>query len=109
MRKAYRNEDVDLIALARESPFVLRGFTFEGCKLLGPAVLVPVGPDLTFDGNTLAPQGFWEVPQGRIYIGSIGIMECRFQGCDFSEIGLAGDRDFIDVFFQESIPPHDQV
>jgi hypothetical protein len=103
VKKAYKNEPVDLVDLARQSQgFVLDGFTFDGCTLLGPAVLMPAGPDLTFVRNDLTFQGFWEIEVPRAYVGGIGIARCEFTGCDFSQVGLAGNRDFLDQFFDES-------
>jgi hypothetical protein len=76
----------------------LDGFVFEGCDIIGPAVLAILN-NVTitynqFDGDLGAI--IWEVPISRErVIGAIGVQNCTFNRCRFIRIGLAGPPEFI--------------
>jgi len=77
---------------------VLDGFFFEGCQIIGPAVLAVLNnvtlTNNRFDGDLSAL--IWEVPISRqSVIGAIGIQNCTFNNCTFTRIGLAGPPEFI--------------
>jgi hypothetical protein len=79
----------------------IHGRIFEGCTIIGPAIIAPVGSDFlysTFQGAGL-DSIFWEVPPGRpIVVGVIGVRNCTFRRCVFAGIGIAGPRELIEKF-----------
>ncbi len=92
--REFRNEVVRIAELTVNT-VVLEGLTFQNCRLIGPAVVIPLrGGGIvhcTFD----APEGldaiFWEIPEGRTWVvGGVGLVDCYFSACTFLGIGLAG-------------------
>jgi hypothetical protein len=80
---------------------VLDGAEFDGCQIIGPAVLAILnnvtiaysGIDGDFDST------LWEIPMTRQrIIGAIGIQNCRFTRCNFVRIGFAGPAAFVTQF-----------
>jgi hypothetical protein len=93
--------EVVRIALIAGDEGVIRDTTFEGCDIKGPAVLMPLEKTVLehnrFDGD--ADALLWEVPPERPrVIGAIGLENCRFTGCHFMDVGIAGPRNLIDRF-----------
>jgi hypothetical protein len=72
---------------------ILEGLTFQNCKLIGPAILVPLG-NTTLAYCNLGPDidaVFWEILPGRHHVvGAIGLLNCTLSACTLVEIGLAG-------------------
>jgi hypothetical protein len=71
---------------------VVRDVEFEGCTIVGPAVLLPradvtIG-DCRFDAEL--PGLFWTVSPGATASGGIGLENCVFRGCRFERVGLGG-------------------
>jgi hypothetical protein len=76
-----------------EHPPIIEGFSFDGCHILGPAVLMLIGDkgslmNCTFDADN--PDGvFWQIaPEQEYFIGCIGIKDCHFSRCTFKGIGI---------------------
>lgn len=96
--REFRNEIVRIAELTVNT-VVLKGLTFQNCRIIGPAVLVPLGEGsmnhCTFDveqGGTDAI--FWEITPDREYVvGAVALVDCHFSSCTFVSIGLAGPRD----------------
>ncbi|HZP29555.1 MAG TPA: hypothetical protein VFC99_11430 [Acidimicrobiia bacterium] len=86
---------------------VLDGFTFVGCQIDGPAVILP--RDSIFAGNNFSspnPEAlFWEVPTKRKeVVGVIEVRNCTFERCRFSHVGIAGPPQLI-KHFRASLHP----
>ena len=96
--KEYRGEDVSLAELAGKDG-VLEGYHFEGCHVYGPAVLV-VGGEFNLVDNKIEgdPDAFlWQIPEDRSHVlGAILVKDTTFEGCTFTNVGLAGYSDFIE-------------
>ena len=94
----YRNTLIRLTDLAVTEE-VLSDLTFEGCDLVGPAVILPLGTteisNCKWDGT---PESiFWIIPRNReILIGAIGLANCQLIGCRLRNIGLAIPEDALD-------------
>jgi hypothetical protein len=84
---------VDLVETAGE----LRDASFYRCTVVGPAVLL-IGEGTELRNNAFAAPSledlFWETPPGKGFaIGAIGVHDCRFEECRFTNVGLAGPID----------------
>jgi hypothetical protein len=82
-----------------ETNGILDGFSFEGCHVMGPAVMVVQGEfDLvnnTIEGDLDA--FLWEIkPERERVSGAIVVKDTTFEGCTFTNVGLAGYPDFIE-------------
>lgn len=70
------------------------GETFSNCRIIGPAVLVPLEGTKFLHCSWDAPGAnaiYWEIPPGRNFVvGAVAIINCTFSSCSFSGIGLAG-------------------
>jgi hypothetical protein len=80
---------------------VIRDMAFERCDIKGPAIFVLVDQVAMehnrFDGDRAAL--FWEIgPDRPRVIGAIAVENCRFVGCHFMQIGIAGPTDLIAMF-----------
>jgi hypothetical protein len=80
---------------------VLEGFTFVGCQVEGPAVLLP--RDSVFASNDFdAPSTdalLWEIaPKRPEVVGVIEVANCTFERCRFSRVGIAGPPAVIEHF-----------
>ena len=96
--KVYRNKDVRLTDLVGDDA-VLEGYQFTNCRLKGPAVLLIEGKlDLVENRVEGDPDAIlWEVsPDRERVIGAILVRDSTFEGCTFTNLGLAGYPDFID-------------
>lgn len=79
---------------------VIRKRTIEDCTLFGPGVLVQTGhgPNYFIEGTLVGEEDsfFWELaPDQQAVQGAIGIENCTFRNCRFSEIGVAGPAHFV--------------
>jgi hypothetical protein len=96
----FENEVIRIALLAGDEG-VIRDTAFERCDIKGPAVLAPMGETVIehnhFEGDPDAL--LWEVPAQRTnVIGAVGVENCRFTGCHFLGVGLAGPTDFLKQF-----------
>lgn len=92
-QRAFQNEDVKIATLVGTDG-MLEGATFENCRILGPAILGLVD-DTEFRDSGFGMAGtvdsiLWEIPNGKKVVGVIGLRHCKFIGCQFESIGLAG-------------------
>lgn len=101
MKKVYKDEDVWIVSLVEDpSRPVLKGFTFDGCTIFGPAVITAVGENNTWTKNTMPAKMFSILPEGQKYLaGVIGLEDCIVTGCSFVGVGLIGKKTFISRFF----------
>lgn len=96
--KVRRGEDIYLADIARERG-ILDGLRFEDCHIMGPAVIVVQGEfDLVNNTIEADPDAFlWELPEGRDRVtGAILVKDTVFEGCTFTNVGLAGYRHLIE-------------
>jgi hypothetical protein len=80
---------------------VVTNHRFENCVIIGPAVVAPLESTSFVNSGFEAPPDaiLWELPPGRtLVIGAIGLVNCEFDRCKFTRIGLAGPKEFIDYF-----------
>jgi hypothetical protein len=80
---------------------VLDGFTFVGCQLNGPAVILP--RDSVFASNNFNSPNpaalLWEIsPKRSEVVGVIEVRNCTFERCQFSNVGIAGPPKLIKHF-----------
>lgn len=91
--KVFRNDIVRLADLTVNS-IELNGYEFSNCRIIGPAVVVPLGVTSLHNCGWEAPGVdaiFWEILPGRdLIIGAIAAIDCTFSACTFQAIGLAG-------------------
>ena len=96
--KVFREEEVRLVDLAAEDA-VIDGLHFEDCHVLGPVVMIVEG-ELDLVNNTIEgdPDAFlWEIdPQRERVTGAVLVKNTTFEGCTFTNVGLAGYHDFIE-------------
>jgi hypothetical protein len=94
----YIEQDVRLADLAGDAG-AIEGVRFKDCHVKGPAVLVVQG-DFSLVGNEIEgdPDAFlWEVaPDRERVIGAISIKNTEFEGCTFTNVGLAGPPEVIE-------------
>lgn len=79
---------------------VIRGKTFQGCLIEGPAVLHPVERcifDRCHFGETEDVRSLLLRPEGPAVTGAIPVADSRFQDCTFLSIGFTGDPDFLEA------------
>jgi hypothetical protein len=93
----FRDEVVRIAELTVNSS-TLEGLEFSNCRIIGPAVLVPLD-DVTIVHCSWDAPGFdaiyWEVPPERNYVvGAVGVTRCTFSNCRFEQIGIAGPPAF---------------
>lgn len=81
---------------ASAGPVKVSWETYEGCRIIGPAVIIPVSCD--FEGCTLSAGTLWVIKPGRPYDGAIAFDRCRFLNCTFVNVGIAGDEAFVRRF-----------
>jgi len=79
---------------------ILEGLTFQNCKLIGPAILIPLGTTKIVHCG-LGPDidaVFWEIAPGRkAVIGAVGLLNCTLSACTLIDIGLAGPPELREV------------
>lgn len=100
MRPADRVKHSDVIRLADYTVHadLIEGYEFSNCRIIGPAVIVPLGvttiAGCTWDAPNLQAV-FWEVPAERTaIIGGVGVLDCTFSKCSFTMVGIAGPPEF---------------
>jgi len=86
----YRNQLVRITDLAVTSD-TIEGVTFEGCQIVGPAVIALLHSNMirsTIDGNVDAV--IWPIATSRQWvIGGIALVNCTVANCRLERIGLA--------------------
>ena len=107
--RIYHHRVIRLCELAGDEG-IISDVAFEDCDIRGPAVLVlqATRPDSvrlqsnSFEGNMDAI--LWEIdPQTRPeVIGAILCVDCTFDSCTFSKVGLAGPPEFTSQFKGET-------
>ena len=90
---------VDLGPLIGETNVVSES-EFYSCRFLGPNVFGPVRCEFSVCEWFGDPEGmFWQVPPGSLSVqGVIAFVDCRFEGCVFDNVGIAGNASFIANF-----------
>jgi len=87
-------DEVVRIAQLTVNTVILEGLTFQNCRIIGPAVLVPQGQTSLVHCGFDTPNVdavFWDIPPTRSFVvGAIAIVDCTFSSCTFSQIGLGG-------------------
>ncbi|NBW12045.1 MAG: hypothetical protein EBR82_28840 [Caulobacteraceae bacterium] len=79
---------------------LIEGKTFSGCRIQGPAVIVPIS-GCHFEACALGAsdgdmRNLMFQPLGPAKItGAIAFRDCRFERCDFLGVGYTGSADFI--------------
>jgi hypothetical protein len=99
----FENADIvlyDLFAAAtRRGEGLVRGRTFRGCRLQGPAILL-ASTGVTFNDTNFG-DGRGDIrnllmrPVGSKAIGTIPMRDCQFIGCEFYGVGFTGTEEFI--------------
>jgi hypothetical protein len=88
----YERKVVRISDLVPEPGCMLRGFSFDRCDIVGPAVLFPRPNTMingcNFDGTPDAIIWDWP-PEREQVIGVIDLDECSFESCRFTNIGIA--------------------
>lgn len=99
--RAFRNQVVRLADLTVNTA-MLENYTFANCRVVGPAVLVPLGNTSVLHCIFGAPDVdsiFWEVPESRdALVGAVGALNCTFSNCQFEAIGWAGPPELRELF-----------
>ena len=102
MAENYYTGEIIRIALVADQNGAIRDAEFADCHITGPAVILPRGCEFTgcsFDGDVDAI--LWEVPATRReVVGPVLVDGCRFVGCRFMLVGIAGAPDAIADFRQ---------
>jgi hypothetical protein len=73
---------------------------FRGCRISGPALLLPTRGTSFDDCNFGDPRGDIKnllfQPLGDRATGAVALLNCRFEGCEFMELGFTGAPAFMD-------------
>lgn len=99
-------EDVDLFvhqilaaSMAQGVP-AIQDRVFRGCRISGPALLLPSRGTSFDDCNFGDPRGdirnLLFQPLGDRATGAVALLNCRFEGCEFIELGFTGAPAFMD-------------
>lgn len=93
----YRNTIVRIADLTVMSD-ILEGVRFEGCQIVGPAVLALMDDNTIAGGTFEAPVDHITIPAEttRPYFGIVGLRRCEFYNCQFTRIGFLAPPDVID-------------
>lgn len=91
-RTIYEDRVLKITDLVPRNTNRIENTTFVNCQLYGPAVIFPDG-DTTLNNPTFDAPGpdqvVWPIPPDEPKIGGISAINCDFEGCRFSMIGLA--------------------
>ncbi|CAL1690305.1 hypothetical protein MMB232_00427 [Brevundimonas subvibrioides] len=99
-------EDVDLFvhqilaaSMAKGIP-AIQDRVFRGCRINGPALLLPTRGTSFDDCNFGDPRGdinnLLFQPLGDRATGAVALLNCKFEGCEFSEVGFTGPTTFME-------------
>lgn len=100
----FENVDVSihelLAASIKKGVPLIKGRTFRGCRLVGPAVVMAAIGTTFNDTNFGDPRGDAKnlvfKPMGDRATGAIVMQYCTFDGCEFKEVGFTGSDSFIE-------------
>ena len=96
----HTDEVIRLAVLAGDAATV-RDLTFTNCDIQGPAVVLIDGGKLdgcSFTGGDIDAV-VWELPPDRQgIIGAVHVLNCKFFGCRFENIGVTGLPDALANF-----------
>jgi hypothetical protein len=71
----------------------LEGFTFTGCQIYGPVIVIPLA-GVSFNGCNFKVENpedmFFEMPEGTRKTGLIGLFDCAFTNCVIEGVAIAG-------------------
>jgi hypothetical protein len=87
------------IADLADSRSLIEDRKFEDCEILGPAVLAPLEGVHFLNSQFEGPfeSVFREVPEGVSLRGVVGLRRVIFDRCEFTNIGIVGTEDFIQM------------
>lgn len=100
----FENLDINLFELyahgADKGVGIITNRTFIGCRLQGPAIAL-VSAGVTFDDVNFGDSGgdirnLVLYPAGERALGTVPLRDCRFEGCEFYNVGFTGNREFLD-------------
>ncbi|MBV8236038.1 MAG: hypothetical protein JO075_10095 [Acidimicrobiia bacterium] len=105
----HTGEEINLWEVARQwqpgTPALsIEDEQFDNCTFLGPGVLMFVG-GVQFYGNHIDGDGLWAVDTDRGYQGAIAVKNCTFSGCNFLNVGVATDAEFIRQIYATQAQP----
>lgn len=89
-------DDIVRIASLTVTNYLIEGYTFINCQIVGPAVLALLGnvdmSHCTYEADINSI--FWEIdPDTRpVIFGAVGVQAVTFSQCSFKAIGFAGPR-----------------
>lgn len=100
----FENVDVSihelLAASMKKGVPLIKGRTFRGCRIVGPAIVMAALGTTFNDTNFGDPRGDAKnlvfKPLGSRATGAIVIQDCAFDGCEFKEVGFTGSDSFLD-------------
>lgn len=111
---AERFEDVDvnlfeLYAACAERTGLITGRNFVRCRIQGPAIML-VSAGVTFDGCNFGDRAgdmrnLVLRPAGPRALGTVPMRDCRFEGCEFFNVGFTGSHQVIDMLLAVSGEP----
>jgi hypothetical protein len=87
--RVFRDQDVRITDLVGADYHVLQRVRFEGCRIIGPCVLISMGSVVTNSNIGPLDEMLWELPAGRLPIGGVVADSCLFDRCSFVGIGFA--------------------
>ena len=89
-----------LAASMKQGVPLIKGRTFRGCRLVGPAIVMAALGTRFEDTNFGDPRGDAKNlclrPMGDRATGAIVLQDCVFDGCEFKEVGFTGSDSFLD-------------
>lgn len=100
----FENVDINLFELyahgADKGIGIITNRVFIGCRLQGPAIIL-VSAGVRFDDCNFGDSGgdirnLILYPAGDRALGTVPMRDCRFEGCEFYNVGYTGNRDFLD-------------
>lgn len=127
-RTIYMAEFAREVGTTRWREAVVNGRTFEDCRIIGPAVLLPMNTGkvgTTFDDDCTwdeSVDAFWAPDHGldQKYTGIVGLEDCIFLRCRFTNVGVMTSpqtvRELRDAIYEEedgdeatALPPPEQL
>src|SRR3990167_4673576 len=99
-RKLFQNDELSVWDLTPRGEHIIRGKTFVDCVFYGPAVVAFLNDvhvdGLEFDTDDLE-KNLIEIQRDRWIVGVYGFQDCRIERCSFKKIGIAGDKERLDM------------
>ncbi|HEX2742908.1 MAG TPA: hypothetical protein VHN16_00715 [Streptosporangiaceae bacterium] len=90
----------DLLDKESRSPLI-QGFTFRGCQIHGPMV-VALLRGVTIERCRFEVQDreqmLFEVPEGSVKVGIVGLVDCTFTDCSIQGMAIAGPQSALEQF-----------